>query len=144
MSNVKTLPARGTVKVGDTWDLSSLFASDDDWENTFKQFEKQIPQFEKHRGKLGESAKALAACLRFDSDLDRLAERLGTYAFLKTTEDQTNSVYQRMNGRFQNVAVRAGEAADSGTRQARRGGGLWRVRAGQPACRGARATHPFL
>ncbi len=111
MANVKTLPARSTVKVGDTWDLSSLFASDDDWEKSFKQFEKQIPQFEKHRGKLGDSAKDLAACLKFDSDVDRLAERLGAYAFLKTTEDQTNSVYQRMNGRFQNVAVRAGEAA---------------------------------
>lgn len=111
MANVKTLPARSKVKVGDTWDLSSLFANDDDWEKAFKQFEKQVPKFEKFRGTLSNSAKSLAACLKFDSDLDRIAERLGTYAFLKTTEDQTNSDYQRMMGRFQNIAVRAGEAA---------------------------------
>ena len=111
MSNVKSLPARSAVKVGDTWDLSSLFAGDDDWEKAFQRFEKQVPKFEQHRGKLGHSAKALAACLKFDSELDRLAERLGIYAFLKTTEEQMNSDYQRMLGRFQNVAVRAGEAA---------------------------------
>lgn len=111
MSKVKSLPARSKVKVGDTWDLSSLFDSDDEWEKAFKRFEKQVPKFEQHRGKLSESAKSLAACLKFDSVLDREAERLGTYAFLKTTEDQTNSDYQRMMGRFQNVAVRASEAA---------------------------------
>ncbi|MDA1054874.1 MAG: oligoendopeptidase F [Planctomycetota bacterium] len=111
MSNIKSLPARSTVKAADTWDLSSLLASDDEWEEAFKQFEKLIPNFTKHRRKLGDSAASLAACLKFDSALDRLAERLGTYAFLKTTEDQVNSDYQRMIGRFQNVAVRAGEAA---------------------------------
>ena len=61
--------------------------------------------------KLGENAETLAACLKFDSQLDRLGERLGVYAFLKTTEDQTNSQYQRMLGRFENVATRAAEAA---------------------------------
>ncbi len=111
MSRIRSLPNRSKVKVGDTWDLSSLFTDDDAWERAFKKFERQVPKFEKHRGKLGESAKELAACLKFDSDLDRIAERLGTYAFLKTTEDQTNSDYQRMMGRFQNVAVRASEAA---------------------------------
>ncbi len=111
MSKVKRLPARGLVKVGDTWDLSSLFASDDAWEEVFQQFEKRVAQYATHRGQLATSAKALAACLKFDSELDRLGERLGTYAFLKTTEDQANSTYQRMLGRYQNVAVRAGEAA---------------------------------
>ena len=40
---------------------------------------------------MGESAKTLAEALTFDSDFDRTAERLGTYAFLKTTEDQTDT-----------------------------------------------------
>ena len=53
----------------------------------------------------------LAKCLAFDSQLDRLGERLGVYAFLRTAEDQTNSVYQRMLGRYQNAATRAAEAA---------------------------------
>ena len=38
-------------------------------------------------------------------------EKLGVYSFLKTAEDQSNSTYQRMKGRYQHVAVKASEAS---------------------------------
>jgi oligoendopeptidase F len=93
------------------WDLSLLFNNDQAWESAFNDFESQISGYENFRGTLAESAAALQSCLKFDSDLDRVAERLGNYAFLKSAEDQTNSNYQRMVGRFQNIATRVGEAA---------------------------------
>jgi oligoendopeptidase F len=49
--------------------------------------------------------------LRFDALVDRVGERLGTYAFLRTSEDQGDSAAQRMKGRFQHVAAKAAEAA---------------------------------
>lgn len=107
---VKKLPTRGQVKPDDTWDLSSLFSSDEAWEEAFATWEKRIGQYEKFRGKLAD-AKSLVACLKFHLDFERAAERLGTYAFLKTAEDTSNSVYQRMQGRFQNAASRAGQTA---------------------------------
>jgi oligoendopeptidase F len=111
MTTAKRLPARAKTKEQDTWDLSSLTESDMSWEQEFSRFQRQATGYAKFRGKLGRSAKDLADCLRFDSRLERLAERIGTYAFLRTTEDQTNSDYQRMMGRFQNAATRASEAA---------------------------------
>jgi oligoendopeptidase F len=99
------------VKEADTWDLASLFPNDAGWEKAFSQWEKQIVGYEKFCGKLGESAKLLAACLKFDSDFDRAGERLGVYAHLKVTEDQANSTYQRMMGRYRSVASKAGQAA---------------------------------
>ena len=110
-ATVVKLPERSEVKPEDTWDLSKLFADDDAWEKSFDEFEGMISGFEKYKGVLGNSAKELADCLTFDSSVDRLGERLGNYAYLKTTENQTDSTYQRMMGRFQNVATRAGEAA---------------------------------
>ncbi len=107
----KPLPTRSQVKLADTWDLGSLFPSDAAWETAFADWENLIPTYEKFRGKLGESAKKLADCLKFDSEFDRRAEQLGTYAFLKTAEDTANSDYQRMMGRFRNAASRAGQAA---------------------------------
>src|SRR5438876_1594951 len=101
MSKTKTLPPRGKVKKQDTWNLNSLFKSDQEWEQTFKKWEQQIPGYEKYKGHLGESAEMLAACLRFDAAADRTGEHLGTYAFLKAAEDQGNSDYQRMKGRYQ-------------------------------------------
>lgn len=105
------LLSRDDVNTEDCWDLSSLYPDHTAWEKDFVALEEQIPQFETYRGKLGESASTLASALTFDSQFDRTAERLGTYAFLKTTEDQGNSDYQAMKARFQNLAVRAGQAA---------------------------------
>jgi oligoendopeptidase F len=106
-----TLPDRRDVAVADTWDLSSLYASNHQWESDFTKLEAQLGKFDGYRGKLGESAETLAAALDFDSNFDRVAERLGTFAFLKTTEDQSNSDYQAMKSRFQNLAMRASQAA---------------------------------
>ena len=106
----KKLPARSQVKSGDTWDLSSLFKSDDDWECAFAAWEKLIPRYEKFRGTLGNGPDALAKCFEFDSQFDRAAERLGNYAHLKTTEDMADSAYQRMSGRYEHAATLAAEA----------------------------------
>ncbi len=111
MNDIKRLPARSEVAEADTWDLSKLYADDEAWETAFLQWESQIKGYETFRGKLADSPDTLAQCLAFDSQLDRLGERLGNYAYLRTTEDQTNGDYQRMIGRFQNVATKAGEAS---------------------------------
>jgi oligoendopeptidase F len=106
------LPKRQEVKPQDTWDLSRLFASDEEWETAFKEFERQISGYEQFRGKLSAGdGNTIKDCFDFDSQFNRLAERLGNYAFLKTAEDQANSTYQRMIGRLQNIATRASEAA---------------------------------
>lgn len=111
MAKTKTIPTRRDVKTADTWDLASLYESDDDWERALAKWEKQIPKYEAFRGTLGDGAAALAKCLAFDSDFDRAGERLGTYAHLKTTEDMADSRYQRMLGRYEHAATQAAEAA---------------------------------
>jgi len=110
-STTHSNPKRNEVPESDTWDLKSLFASDDQWTEVLAQFEKEIGSLRQFTGRLGQSAEILAQCLAFDVKLDRLGERLGTYAFLKTTEDQGNSHYQGLVGRYQNLATKAGQAA---------------------------------
>jgi oligoendopeptidase F len=111
MPKILRLPKRSAVKPDDTWDLSPLCESDAPWEELFKKLDKQIAGYEKFRGKLGEGAKTLAACLKFDSDFDRLADRVGGYAHLRLTEDQADSAAQAMVARFQNLATRASQVA---------------------------------
>jgi len=111
MSKSQKLIARSEVRAEDTWDLSRLFASDAAWEKAFHRFEKQISRYGEFRGRLAQDADTLAACLTFDSQLERAGERLGTYAFLKTAEDQAHGGYQALHARYQHVATRAAEAA---------------------------------
>ncbi len=105
------LPERGRVPEKDTWSLDSLFENEALWEKAFKALERKIPKYDPFRGQLASAPKILAQCLKFDLAFDRAAERLGTYAFLRTAEDQTHGDAQRLMGRFQNLMVRASEAA---------------------------------
>jgi oligoendopeptidase F len=108
---VKLVPRRSQVKEADRWDLASLFATDQAWEDAFQAWEPKIADYARFQGRLSESPQTLAECLAFDLELDRAGERLGTYAFLKTAEDTANSDYQRMQGRFRNAASRAAQAS---------------------------------
>jgi oligoendopeptidase F len=106
-----SLPSRAKVKAGDTWDLSALFPSDEAWEKAFAEWEKLIPQYEQFKGKLGKDPATLLKCLQFDASMDRRAERIGVYAFLKCTEDQGDSTYQRLSGRYRAAGSKAQQAA---------------------------------
>ena len=69
------LPKRQEVPVAHTWDLSSLSPNDDAWRTAFVEWEKMAPGYERFKGKLGESANAIADCLEFDIQFERLGER---------------------------------------------------------------------
>ncbi|MFN9273627.1 MAG: oligoendopeptidase F [Planctomycetia bacterium] len=107
----KKLPARRDVPVGDTWDLSSLFSSDKEWEAALAAWEERIPGFAAFAGTLASSPEKLAECLAYDIAVDREGDRIGTYAHLRASEDQAAAEAQRMMGRFQHVATLAGEKA---------------------------------
>ncbi|MEX0714333.1 MAG: oligoendopeptidase F [Pirellulales bacterium] len=110
-AKVRRVPRRSEVKPADQWDLSTLFASDADWERAFTRWEKRIRGYAKYQGRLGESTRTLADCLKFDTRFDREGEKLGTYAFLKSAEDTANSDYQRMLLRHRNASSRAAQQA---------------------------------
>ena len=105
------LPERSEVATQDTWDLEQMFETNELWNQAFAELESQVEGYATFRGKLQESPAQLKACLDFDSEVDRAANKLGVYAFLRTAEDQTNSDFQAMVARFQNLATRLGEAA---------------------------------
>ncbi len=107
---VKT-PVRKEVKLEDTWDLTPLYADDAAWEKDFRKFEKMIPGLEAFKGKLGSSAKTLRECCDFEVKFNKLAERIGSYAQLKSSENVADSAYQGMLARYIHVATRAGEAS---------------------------------
>ena len=110
MAEAQMLPTRGEVKQEDQWDLSSLYESDDAWEKDFSKFEKLAKKVAEFQGTI-QDANSLLPVLKFQEKFDRLSERLGVYAFLKTTEDGGDSKYQALNGRFLSVAVKASAAA---------------------------------
>ena len=84
-------PLRSAVKEGDTWDLSKLYASDTSWDHDLAALQKRIGGYRRLEGSLANSSQALESGLKYDSKVDRLAERLGAYASLRLAEDQARN-----------------------------------------------------
>ncbi|WP_251552464.1 oligoendopeptidase F [Neobacillus muris] len=104
---VKSLPSRSEIPVEETWKLEEIFASDQDWEQEFQEVSKLIPGIKEFEGKLGESAEILYKALQYQ---DQLLERLGklyTYAHMRYDQDTTNSFYQGLDSRIQNLYAQA-------------------------------------
>ena len=110
-ATVKSLPPRSTVAASDTWDLSSLYTDNDGWETDYALAEERLEKYNAFQGRLAENAETLAELLAFDSEMERLLEQLGYYAFLRLTEDQANSESQALEARMQNLGARAAQAA---------------------------------
>ena len=106
-----SIPKRNEVAVKDTWDLTPLFKSDAAWERAYKRLEKEVDKLGEFRGTLGRSAKRLREAFDFEVAFDKQAERVGHYAFLKASEDVSNSKYQAMVQRYIYLATRAQEIA---------------------------------
>lgn len=111
MAAVKQLPKRSEVAVKDTWDLSSLFVSDEAWKQEYEAVEKEMKKLEQYRGHMQDSADMLLEALSTSADLNRRLERLYVYAQQSFDTDTTNANYQGLYGRIQNLEVQLNSAS---------------------------------
>ncbi|MDR2731185.1 MAG: oligoendopeptidase F [Treponema sp.] len=109
-SEVK-IPKRSEIAVPDTWDLSKLFGSEEDWNAGLAEFEKMIERIPAFQGTLGKSADALADYLDFSRDMNILGERLGYYAQLKQAEDEGDSASRGRAGKITMAGAKAQAAS---------------------------------
>ena len=90
---------RSDVELSQTWDLTSIFKNDEEWEKEFKKLSVEIEEILKYENIMVENIDNLKATLKLDEELSKRMDKLYTYANLKGDEDSTNSKYQEYNNR---------------------------------------------
>src|SRR5699024_10420373 len=103
----KELPKRSEIPEERKWKLEDIFATDEDWEKELESLKKALPAIEKFQGKIADSPQNLYDVLQLQ---DQLLERLGklfTYAHMRYDQDTTNSKYQAMDSKAENVLTKA-------------------------------------
>lgn len=103
----KELPKRSEIPEERKWKLEDIFATDEDWEKELESLKKALPAIEKFQGKIADSPQNLYDVLQLQ---DQLSERLGklfTYAHMRYDQDTTNSKYQAMDSKAENVLTKA-------------------------------------
>lgn len=110
MTIAKTL-TRADLPDSDKWDLTHLYGATDQWTADFAWVQQTYPKLTEWKGRLGESAETLAACLEFEKTLDQKIERVYHYASLQLAEDGANPEYLARMGQLQNLLTKISEAA---------------------------------
>ena len=94
----------------DTWDLSTVYGSGDEWEGDVALVPAATAAATHHRDRLGESAAGLAAAITSVMALRQLIEKVRVYATLRHHEDMTDGEALSRYERSARLAVDAGEA----------------------------------
>ena len=101
---------RAEVPVEQTWRLTDLFATHADWESEVAAIAASAGRVTQYRGRLGEGAGVLMACL---TEYERLRERMvraATYANLRFSEDGSNPENQAAGARGRALMAQVGAA----------------------------------
>ncbi|MDQ3694729.1 MAG: oligoendopeptidase F [Chloroflexota bacterium] len=101
---------RDQITLEDTWDLSTIFASDDAWTTEAAGVASLLAGATGHRGHLGESAGRLGQALDDVMRVRLAMERLAVYAMLRRDEDQTDNEAQARYERVTALSIEVGEA----------------------------------
>lgn len=94
---------RSDVKVEDTWDLSKLFSSVSEFNNTYDMVKEEIEDFIKYKDYDLTNKNNLLEVMDKSYEIERVLDRLSAYTSLLFDEDTTNSESLSLKGRVSNL-----------------------------------------
>lgn len=92
-----------------TWDLTPIYENDELWYEDFKKVSKEIEKVLEFKDKITKSADDLLKYIEFSQQMERKLYKLYYYASLKFDQDTTNTKYQEMSGKINDLLTKYDE-----------------------------------
>ena len=102
---------RKDIDVKDTWNLESIYANNELWEEDYAALEKDAAEFEKIKGAIEADVSKIPAVLDAYYGLHRRLSKLSVYARMRFDQDTTDSTYQTMSAKIGSLGVKIGAAS---------------------------------
>jgi oligoendopeptidase F len=109
--NNSGLLIRENIKNSYKWNLTDIYSSDDNWEQSFKELEAKTNKLIEFKGNLSKSSENLLKCLKYDEEIGIVLDRLHLYAMLAKDIDLNNELYQGMYDRLMILASKLSAAS---------------------------------
>ncbi|MCI2947439.1 oligoendopeptidase F [Staphylococcus caledonicus] len=93
-----------------TWDLTTIFESDEAFETALKEVENYIGEEEKFKGHLGDSSETLYKALALEDEIGTKLEQVYVYAHLKQDQDTSNDKYTGFESRAHQLIIKISSA----------------------------------
>jgi oligoendopeptidase F len=110
MTTARKIPTRSEIPETDTWDLTHLFKTEEEYRRSFSDLRDSYSKIVEFKGQLGGSVAALLGCLECDDRLEQIAERLGHYSSLKNSEDSSDDKNLSRRAELTNLLTKVREA----------------------------------
>ena len=85
------------------WNLADIYDSEDSWKEAKDELVAKLPEMEKFKGKLTQSADELLAYLEFSSKIGKEASKLYSYASMHSDLDTRDMKYSGMKKELQQI-----------------------------------------
>ncbi|MGL5899500.1 MAG: oligoendopeptidase F, partial [Lactobacillaceae bacterium] len=95
---------RKTIPPKYTWDLTTIFQNDNDFENSFKKVKELCQEAKKYQGQMAKNSKDFFGAITAGLKAFRLLEKVYVYASLNNDLDISNAKYQAYNARVNRLA----------------------------------------
>src|SRR6516164_6034316 len=87
---------RSAIEEKYKWDLSKMYASQQDWEEHYKKVESMIGEFAAKTGKVDDSAQSLLDALKLRDQINIQLEKVAGFTSLRRDEDMRVSTHQAL------------------------------------------------
>ena len=102
---------RKDIDVKDTWNLESIYANNQLWEEEYAALEKEAEEFAKLKGAIEADVSKIPVVLDAYYGLHRRLSKLSVYARMRFDQDTTDSTYQTMSAKIGSLGVKIGAAS---------------------------------
>lgn len=102
---------RKDIDLKDTWNLDSIYANNELWEEDYAALEKDAAEFAKLKGAIEADVSKIPAVLDAYYGLHRRLSKLSVYARMRFDQDTTDSTYQTMSAKIGSLGVKIGAAS---------------------------------
>ena len=102
---------RKDIDIKDTWNLESIYANNELWEEDYAALEKDAAEFAKLKGAIEADVSKIPAVLDAYYGLHRRLSKLSVYARMRFDQDTTDSTYQTMSAKIGSLGVKIGAAS---------------------------------
>lgn len=102
---------RKDIDVKDTWNLESIYANNELWEEDYAALEKDAAEFAKLKGAIEADVSKIPSVLDAYYGLHRRLSKLSVYARMRFDQDTTDSTYQTMSAKIGSLGVKIGAAS---------------------------------
>jgi len=108
---MSSVPERTDIETEYQWDLESIYATDEAWEEAFAEVKGRLDELSDHEGHAVEDGDTLLSVLELRDDVMREVAKVSSYARMRSDEDTRDQEYQALSARASSLVSEASSAA---------------------------------